>query len=71
MEFRQIGKASFDAEKLAENYGAALDEVLRAKPSSSKGRYLKKVTVSTTMGPGVQVDPNRTRNVAGEDEPTA
>jgi large subunit ribosomal protein L1 len=58
-----IGKASFSAEQLAENYAAALDEVMRLKPSSSKGRYLRKVTVSTTMGPGVQVDPNRTRNI--------
>jgi large subunit ribosomal protein L1 len=63
-----IGKASFSDTALAENYAAALDEVLRLKPSSSKGRYLKKVTVSTTMGPGIQVDPNRTRNVAGEDD---
>ncbi|MBV8929066.1 MAG: 50S ribosomal protein L1 [Mycobacteriaceae bacterium] len=59
-----IGKASFDERKLAENYGAALDEVLRAKPSSSKGRYLKKVTVSTTTGPGIPVDPSITRNFA-------
>ena len=63
-----IGKASFSEAQLAENYAAALEEVLRLKPASSKGRYLRKVTVSTTMGPGVQVDPNRTRNVAGEDE---
>ena len=63
-----IGKASFSEAQLAENYAAALEEVLRLKPSSSKGRYLKKVTVSTTMGPGVQVDPNKTRNVAGDDE---
>jgi large subunit ribosomal protein L1 len=63
-----IGKASFTPEQLAENYAAALDEVLRLKPSSSKGRYLKKVTVSTTMGPGIQVDPNRTRNVAVADD---
>jgi large subunit ribosomal protein L1 len=62
-----IGKASFSAEQLAENYAAALDEVLRLKPSSSKGRYLRKVTVSTTMGPGIQVDPNRTRNIAVPD----
>jgi large subunit ribosomal protein L1 len=62
-----IGKASFTPEQLAENYAAALDEVLRLKPSSSKGRYLKKVTVSTTMGPGIQVDPNRTRNIASSD----
>jgi large subunit ribosomal protein L1 len=63
-----IGKASFSETALAENYAAALDEVLRLKPSASKGRYVKKVTVSTTMGPGIQVDPNRTRNVAVEDE---
>ena len=47
-----IGKASFDTEKLVENYGAALDEILRAKPSAAKGRYIKKITVSTTVGPG-------------------
>jgi large subunit ribosomal protein L1 len=61
-----IGKASFTESQLTENYAAALDEVLRLKPASSKGRYLKKVTVSTTMGPGVQIDPNRTRGVAAE-----
>jgi len=61
-----IGKASFDEKKLAENYGAALDEVLRAKPSSSKGRYLKKITVSTTTGPGIPVDPAVTRNFTEE-----
>jgi len=58
-----IGKASFSSEQLVENYGAALDEVLRAKPSAAKGRYLKKVTFSTTMGPGIPVDANRTRNL--------
>jgi large subunit ribosomal protein L1 len=58
-----IGKASFAEEKLLENYAAALDEVLRAKPSASKGKYLRKVTVATTMGPGVPVDPNVTRNL--------
>ncbi|CAN5427216.1 MAG: ribosomal protein [Nocardioidaceae bacterium] len=63
-----IGKASFSAEQLAENYGAALDEVLRLKPSSSKGRYVRKITVSTTQGPGVPVDPNRVRNYAVDDE---
>ncbi len=63
-----IGKASFTEAQLAENYAAALEEVLRLKPSSSKGRYVRKVTVSTTMGPGIMVDPNRTRNVAGDDE---
>ncbi|MEV7397483.1 50S ribosomal protein L1 [Aeromicrobium sp. NPDC092404] len=59
-----IGKASFSAEQLAENYGAALDEVLRLKPASSKGRYVKKITVSTTNGPGVPVDPSRTKSYA-------
>ena len=59
-----IGKASFDEKALAENYGAALDEILRAKPSSSKGRYLKKIVVSTTTGPGIPVDPAVTRNFA-------
>ncbi len=63
-----IGKASFSPEQLAENYAAALDEILRLKPSSSKGRYLRKVTFSSTMGPGVQVDPNRTRRVTVDDE---
>ncbi len=63
-----IGKASFSTQQLAENYAAALEEVLRLKPSSSKGRYIKKVTVSTTMGPGVPVDPNRTRAVTSDDE---
>ena len=62
-----IGKASFSTEQLVENYAAALDEILRLKPASSKGRYLRKITFSTTMGPGVQVDPNRTRNLTGDD----
>lgn len=66
-----IGKASFSAEQLAENYGAALDEILRLKPSSSKGRYVKKVTVSTTTGPGVPVDPSRTRNYATDESTDA
>lgn len=56
-----IGKASFDSSQLAENYAAALDEVLRLKPSSAKGTYLKKVVVSTSQGPGVAIDPSVTR----------
>ena len=56
-----IGKASFSQEALLENYVAAMEEVMRAKPSSSKGRYVKKATISTTMGPGIQVDPNIVR----------
>ena len=66
-----IGKASFTPEQLVENYGAALDEVLRAKPSSAKGRYLKKITMCTTMGPGIPVDPNRTRNLLAEEPVSA
>jgi large subunit ribosomal protein L1 len=65
-----IGKASFPTEKLVENYAAALDEVMRAKPSAAKGRYLKKVTFSTTMGPGIPVDPNRTRNMLVDEAAT-
>ena len=61
-----IGKASFSEQQLTENYGAVLDEVLRVKPSSSKGRYIKKIAVSSTMGPGVPVDPNITRNLLEE-----
>src|SRR5918996_535387 len=56
-----IGKVSFDAVKLAENYAAALEEVLRLKPSASKGRYIQKATVATTFGPGISVDPNVTK----------
>jgi large subunit ribosomal protein L1 len=61
-----IGKASFSEEQLTENYASVLDEVLRAKPSAAKGTYLKKVTVATTMGPGVQVDPKITKGIRDE-----
>jgi large subunit ribosomal protein L1 len=53
-----LGKGSFDARQLLENYHAVLDELLRAKPASAKGRYLESVTMSSTMGPGVKVDPS-------------
>jgi len=56
-----IGKTSFTAEQLADNYAAAFEEVMRAKPASSKGRYVKGATISTTMGPGIKVDPNVAR----------
>ncbi|GAB7048731.1 50S ribosomal protein L1 [Catenuloplanes indicus] len=58
-----IGKASFSEAQLVENYAAALDEVLRAKPSAAKGKFLKKITFTTTMGPGIPVDPNIVKNV--------
>ena len=57
-----IGKASFDAEKLAENYGALYDEIIRLKPASAKGIYAKKVTISTTSGPGIPVDASVEKN---------
>jgi large subunit ribosomal protein L1 len=63
-----IGKASFEQAKLLDNYTAVLDEIVRAKPSSSKGRYIVSCTLSTTMGPGVRVDANVK---AGEGEPAA
>ncbi|ALG29665.1 MULTISPECIES: 50S ribosomal protein L1 [Glutamicibacter] len=56
-----IGKVSFDQKQLTENYAAALEEVLRLKPSASKGRYISKATLATTFGPGIPVDPNVTR----------
>jgi large subunit ribosomal protein L1 len=60
-----IGKASFSEQQLVENYAAAVDEVLRLKPAAAKGRYLKKATIATTMGPGIPVDPSVTRIRAG------
>jgi large subunit ribosomal protein L1 len=57
-----IGKTSFTVEQLADNYAAAMEEVLRSKPSSSKGRFIRKATISTTMGPGIQVDPTVVRD---------
>jgi large subunit ribosomal protein L1 len=59
-----IGKASFDDRALVENYAAALDEVIRLKPAAAKGRYLRKITMTTTMGPGVPVDPSITRGLS-------
>ncbi len=58
-----IGKASFSEEQLVDNYAAVIDEVMRLKPTTAKGRYLKKVVVSTTMGPGIPVDPSQTRDL--------
>ncbi|TWE11610.1 50S ribosomal protein L1 [Rudaeicoccus suwonensis] len=62
-----IGKASFDEKALVENYSAALDEILRLKPAASKGRYIAKATMSTTMGPGIPLDGTVTRNLLEED----
>jgi large subunit ribosomal protein L1 len=61
-----IGKLSFDERTLLENYAALIDEIVRAKPAAAKGRYLHTVTLTTTMGPGVKVDPSRTRGIVEE-----
>src|SRR5499427_7634256 len=61
-----IGKASFADRALVENYAAAIDEVIRLKPAAAKGRYLKKIAITTTMGPGIQVDPGMTRGLMAE-----
>jgi large subunit ribosomal protein L1 len=66
-----IGKASFDEKSLVENYAAALEEIVRLKPASSKGRYIEKATISTTMGPGIPLDYTKTRNLLVEEEATA
>ncbi|MBV9425855.1 MAG: 50S ribosomal protein L1 [Solirubrobacterales bacterium] len=61
-----IGKRDFDERRLLENYAAVMDELIRAKPSAAKGRYIRSVTFATTMGPGVKVDPSRTRDIVEE-----
>jgi large subunit ribosomal protein L1 len=63
-----IGKTSFGEGQLVENYAAALDEILRLKPSAAKGRYIRKATLSTTMGPGIPLDPNKTRGLLEDAE---
>jgi large subunit ribosomal protein L1 len=60
-----IGKKSFGERQLLENYAAVVEEIARAKPAAAKGRYIKGITLTTTMGPGLHVDPTRTRDVAG------
>jgi large subunit ribosomal protein L1 len=64
-----IGKSDFDERRLLENYAAVIDELIRAKPSAAKGRYIRSVTFATTMGPGVKVDPSRTRDIVEEPVP--
>jgi large subunit ribosomal protein L1 len=61
-----IGKTSFDSKALLENYAAVLDEIIRAKPSAAKGRYIRSITLASTQGPGVKVDPTRTRDIVEE-----
>jgi large subunit ribosomal protein L1 len=66
-----IGRASFDERALLENYAAVVEELIRAKPSAAKGRYLRTITLTSTMGPGVKVDPSRTRDIVEESSPAA
>jgi len=61
-----IGKRDFDERQLLENYAAVIEELIRAKPSAAKGRYLRSITFASTMGPGVRVDPSRTRDIVEE-----
>jgi large subunit ribosomal protein L1 len=61
-----IGKTDFEQRALLENYAAFVEELVRAKPAAAKGRYLQSITLTTTMGPGVRVDPSRTRNIVEE-----
>ena len=66
-----IGKKSFSERQLLENYAAVIDELVRAKPSAAKGRYLRTITMASTMGPGVKVDPSRTRDILEETAPAS
>jgi len=66
-----IGKKSFDERALVENYAALVDEIVRAKPAAAKGRYIRQITLTSTMGPGIRVDTTRTRNIADELEESA
>src|SRR5437764_14469781 len=66
-----LGKKSFEERSLLENYAALIDEIVRAKPAAAKGRYIRQVTFATTMGPGVKVDPSRTRGIVDEESAEA
>jgi large subunit ribosomal protein L1 len=66
-----IGKTSFEERQLLENYAAVVDELIRAKPSAAKGKYIRSITMASTMGPGIKVDPTRTRDILEETAPAA
>jgi large subunit ribosomal protein L1 len=66
-----IGKKSFEPNDLVDNYAAVIDEIYRVKPASAKGRYLKSVTMATTMGPGIKIDPQKSKDLAEELEGAA
>jgi large subunit ribosomal protein L1 len=66
-----IGKKSFEERQLLENYAAVVEEIVRAKPAAAKGRYIRSITLTSSMGPGIHVDPQRTRAIAEEQEAEA
>jgi large subunit ribosomal protein L1 len=66
-----IGKKSFGERQLVENYAALVDEIVRAKPAAAKGRYIRGITLTSTMGPGIKVDPARTRGIVDDLEEQA
>ena len=66
-----IGKRSFDERQLVENYAALVEEIVRARPAAAKGRYIRQITITTTMGPGIHIDPSRTRGIVEELEEQA
>jgi large subunit ribosomal protein L1 len=66
-----IGKKSFDERSLTENYAALVDEIMRAKPAAAKGRYIRSITLTSTMGPGIHIDPGKTRGIVEELEESA
>ena len=61
-----IGKKSFEERRLLENYATVVEEIARAKPAAAKGRYIRSITLTTSMGPGIKIDPSRTRDIVGE-----
>jgi large subunit ribosomal protein L1 len=61
-----LGKKSFEERALLENYAALVDEIVRAKPAAAKGRYIRQITLTSTMGPGIHVDPQKTRGIVDE-----
>ena len=66
-----VGKTSFDEDKLVENYQTIVEELIRAKPSAAKGKYLRSIVMSSTMGPGIKIDPTRTKDLNEEAAPAA
>jgi large subunit ribosomal protein L1 len=66
-----VGKTSFSDEQLLDNYGAILEEIIRAKPSAAKGKYIRTVTLASTMGPGIKIDPSRTKDLNESEAATA